>query len=135
MGSPAGAAETPLPPAEALESNTFLAFADMDASPTKAWLIAHQHDSQWKWHYNFAFGKRPPQELYDLKKDPDQVNNVANDPAYFKQKEELSERLMRLLTDARDPRVTGDGKTFDRSPFSDAPPENPNKGAKKRKGK
>ncbi|NWK55843.1 sulfatase [Verrucomicrobiaceae bacterium N1E253] len=28
------------------------------------------------------FGKRPKEELYDLKKDPEQVNNLADDPQY-----------------------------------------------------
>jgi uncharacterized sulfatase len=107
----------------------------MDASPTKAWLIGHKNNPQWKWHYEHAFGKRPSEELYDVKNDPDQVKNLAADPAYARQKQELSARLMKLLTDAADPRVTGDGKTFDRSPFSDLPPENPNKVGKKRKGR
>ena len=38
----------------------------MDASPTKTWLIAHQHDAAWKWHVDTAFAKRPGEELYDL---------------------------------------------------------------------
>jgi len=118
LGSPGGAAEATLPPQETLESSTYAAYSDMDASPTKAWLIAHQNDPMWKWHYDFAFGKRPAEELYDLAKDPDQVKNVAADPAYAKEKQQLSERLMKLLTDAKDPRVTGDGKTFDSPPFS-----------------
>lgn len=119
MGSPLAAAETTLPGADALESNTFVAFGDMDASPTKAWLVAHRDDPKWKWHYELAFGKRPGEELYDLSKDPDQVHNVAGDPAYAKQKQEMSERLMKLLVSAGDPRVSGDGETFDRPPFSD----------------
>ena len=116
MGSPAGAAESTLPPTQAMESNTYVAYADMDASPTKAWLIEHSDDPKWKWHYDFAFAKRPAEELYDLKNDPDQTNNVAADPAYAKYKQELSTRLMKHLTDAQDPRVTGDGQTFERPP-------------------
>jgi len=134
MGSPGGADETPLPAESVLESNTFVAFADMDASPTKAWLIEHKNDSQWKRNYDIAFAKRPAEELYDIKKDPDQIHNVATDPTYAKQKQELSQRLMKLLTDARDPRVTGDGKTFDRPPFSDVP-DDEGKKAKKSKAK
>src|SRR5207249_9757718 len=125
--------ETPLPAQSVLENNTFVAFADMDASPTKAWLIEHKNDSQWKWHYDFAFAKRPAEELYDLKSDPDQTKNVAADPAYAKQKQELSGRLMKLLTDARDPRVTDDGKTFDLPPFTDAGEDPAAKKAKKGK--
>jgi uncharacterized sulfatase len=132
MGSPAAAAEGTLPPTAQLESNTFVAYGDMDASPTKAWLIEHRDDPKWKWHYDYAFAKRPAEELYDLKKDPDEIHNVAADPAYAKQKQELSSRLMKLLTDAGDPRVTGDGKTFDRPPFSDVPQDAPAKKGKKK---
>jgi uncharacterized sulfatase len=122
MGSPFAAAESTLPAPEAIESNTFVAYADMDASPTKAWLVAHQSDPEWKWHYDLAFGKRPAEELYDVAKDPDQVHNVAADPAYATAKKRHSERLQKLLVDAGDPRVTGDGKTFDKPPFTDLPP-------------
>jgi N-sulfoglucosamine sulfohydrolase len=131
--NPAGGAESASQ--EALESNTHVTFADMDASPTKAWLIAHRDDPKWKWHYDLAFGKRPAEELYDLSKDPDQVHNVAADAAYAKQKGELSERLMKLLKEAADPRVTGDGQTFDRPPFTDAPAEGASKGKGKGKKK
>jgi uncharacterized sulfatase len=122
MGSPGAAAAD-----NALEGNTFVTFADMDASPTKAWLVRHQHDEQGKWFYDLAFGKRPAEELYDLSKDPDQVNNVAADPAYAGQKKELADRLRQLLTAAGDPRVTGDGQTFDLPPFTDAPDAQPKK--------
>jgi len=116
-----------------LESNTFVAFADMDASPTKAWLIEHKNDSQWKPIYDIAFAKRPAEELYDVKNDPDQTHNIAADPNYAKQKQELSQRLMKLLTDAHDPRVIGDGKTFDRPPFTDVPDDAGTKKGKKQK--
>lgn len=137
MGSPLGVTETEAPPAEEIAANTRVAFADMDASPTKAWLIAHRNDPQWKWHYNYAFGKRPAEELYDLSKDPDQMTNVADDPSYSDAKRKLSEQLMKTLTAAADPRVTGDGQHFEQPPFTDAA-DNPGAGknkAGKRKGK
>lgn len=123
MGSPKGVTATEAPASEAFETVTYTAFADMDASPTKAWLVAHRNDPEWKWHYEFAFGKRPSEELYDLRKDRDQVNNVAGDPAYAAQKQALSKRLMEILTDAKDPRVVGDGQTFDQPPFTDVAPD------------
>jgi uncharacterized sulfatase len=119
MGAPYAVTEAQAPPAAALATNTFVAFPDMDASPTKAWLVEHRNDPAWKWHYEYAFGKRPAEELYDLRKDPDQVKNVAADPAYAAEKAKLAERLMKVLTDAGDPRVTGDGQTFERPPFTD----------------
>jgi uncharacterized sulfatase len=130
MGAPYAVTETSAPSAAELAGDTRVAFADMDSSPTKAWLVAHRHDAQWKWHYDYAFGKRPAEELYDLRKDPDQIKNVADDAAYAGDKAKLSQQLMKVLTDAGDPRVTGDGQTFDRPPFSD--PEAPKK--KKAKG-
>ncbi len=123
MGSPKFTSLSDMPTLEVLEHNTFAAFADMDASPTKAWMVRQYAEEDWEWHYNYAFGKRPAEELYDLRKDPDQTVNVANDPAYAEQKHGLAERLLKVLADAKDPRVLGDGKTFDRPPFTDLPPE------------
>ena len=118
MGSPKFTSQADMPSVEALEKNTGVAFADMDASPTKAWLVHQYGGEDWEWHYNYAFGKRPAEELYDLKRDPDEIKNVADEPAYAARKRELSAQLMKILTEAKDPRVTGDGKTFDRPPFA-----------------
>jgi len=134
MGSPKGADEQPLPAAATWESETYTGFADMDASPTKAWLVAHRSDPEGKRYYDLAFGKRPAEELYEVAKDPDQIHNVAADPAYAAAKKQLSERLQKLLVDAGDPRVTGDGKTFDKPPFTDLPePAAKGKNAEKKK--
>ncbi|HSH94536.1 MAG TPA: sulfatase, partial [Roseimicrobium sp.] len=57
MGSPKDVSLTNTPAFDALQDNTYTAFADMDASPTKAWLVTHRNEPQWKWHYEFAFGK------------------------------------------------------------------------------
>ena len=43
------------PSTQQLENNTFISFGDLDASPTKAWLIEHRHESEWKQHYAWAF--------------------------------------------------------------------------------
>ena len=121
MGTPNSASEPGSPPPlEVLERDTYAAFPDMDASPTKAWLIWHREDPKWKWLSDFAFGKRPGEELYDLRKDPHEIHNVAADPAYAAEKEKFAAQLMKTLTDAGDPRVTGDGQTFERPPFTDA---------------
>ena len=134
MGSPHAVTPTSAPSQNELEFNTRACFPDMDAGPAKAWLIAHRNDPQWKWHYDYAFGKRPGEELYDLAKDPDQIQNIAAIPAYADKRKELSEQLMKVLKDAGDPRVTGVGDTFDKPPFSD--PENLGAGKKgpKKKG-
>ena len=43
-----------------------------------------------KLFYDLAFGKRPAEELYDLKKDPGQINNLAGQPEYAKVQKKLS---------------------------------------------
>ena len=119
MGDPLAVTDDSAPSQEDLEQNTRLAFADMDAGPTKAWLIAHRNDPQWKWHYDYAFAKRPAEELFDLKSDPYQIKNVAGDPKYADAKSRLSGQLMEVLHQARDPRVTEDPVPFESAPYTD----------------
>jgi len=104
-------------PQEKLENNTFVAYADMDASPTKAWMIQHRNDPEWRSRFEIGFGKRPEEELYDLRKDPDYMANVAGDPDYETVRAHLWERLLNILKETNDPRVQGDGKTFERPPY------------------
>jgi arylsulfatase A-like enzyme len=118
LGSPGQVTESSEPTQEQLEQNTFVAYADMDASPTKAWMVQHRKDSQWKWLYDFAFGKRPAEELYDLRKDPDMIINVAGEAAYAKTKTELADQLMSKLKEANDPRVSDD-VPFEKAPYTD----------------
>ena len=82
LGDPKAVTVDKSPTADALTNNTFVAFADMDASPTKAWLVAHRNDKEWQWHYDYAFSKRPAEELYDLRSDPDELNNLAVKPEH-----------------------------------------------------
>lgn len=45
---------------------------------------------------------KPVEELYDLKLDPQELNNVANSPAYFSIKEELKKELHNHILNIRD---------------------------------
>jgi arylsulfatase A-like enzyme len=123
MGDPIGVTADKAPAAAQLENDTFVAFPDMDAGPAKAWLVANRNDPRWKWHYEYAFGKRPAEELYDLAADPDQVRNVAADPKYAKAREEMAGRLTKVLTDVGDPRVADKECRFERPPFTDPEPK------------
>lgn len=118
LGDPRQVTDDSAPDAKTLETETRAAFADMDAGPTKAWLVAHRHEPQWKWHYDYAFGRRPLEELYVLAADPDQIKNEAENPRYAEVKRRLWERLRGELERSGDPRVTGDGETFERPPFT-----------------
>ena len=119
MGSPGAVTPNNTPETKELENNTRIAFADMDASPTKAWLVEHRLDPKWQWYYELAFGKRPAEELYEVKKDPDMLNNLAGKTEFAAVKQKLSERLMQELTRAQDPRVVENPPRFEQAPFTD----------------
>jgi uncharacterized sulfatase len=122
LGSPKFEFNGQAPAFRNLEESTYAAFADMDASPTKAWLISQRSDPRWRWHYDYGFAKRPAEELYDLRVDPAEVRNVADQPTYAERKRELAAALQRILIETDDPRVTGDGLTFERMPYIDPNP-------------
>jgi len=118
MGSPGAVTQDHMPEMSELEKNTRIAFADMDASPTKAWLVKHRLEPKWQWYYEIAFGKRPAEELYDVRKDPDLLHNLATNSQFALEKKKLSERLMKELQRAGDPRVVENPPRFEQSPFT-----------------
>jgi hypothetical protein len=71
-------------------------------------------------HWQLCFGKRPAEELYDLKSDPDCVKNLADDPARQKIKEELSSQMAAELNAQEDPRMFGRGSVFEEYAYADA---------------
>ena len=77
--------------------STGMAFADFDASPTKAWIVEHRNEEKNKVYFDFAFGKRPKEELYNIKGDPFQVVNIALDPKYKDVRLKMNHRLLSEL--------------------------------------
>jgi uncharacterized sulfatase len=102
-----------------LENQTFVTLADEDAGPTKAWIVSNRKDPNVKPFFDHAYGKRPREELYDMKKDPDQMKNLAQDPAHADPVKKLRARLMKYLRDHKDPRLVENGKFFETSPMTD----------------
>jgi N-sulfoglucosamine sulfohydrolase len=85
-------------------------------SGTVAWLVQHRGEPVVKPLYDLIYGKRSAEELYDLHQDPDQMRNLAADPAFSSQKARLSDRLMAVLERTSDPRLTD---AFDMPPYVD----------------
>ncbi len=84
--------------------------ADCDNGPTKTWIAERRDDDPqaeraWQW----CFAKRPALELYDLKADPEQLTNVAGDPAYREVRDSLQQQMHAFLRRTGDPRITGEG--------------------------
>lgn len=109
------------PTQQELENNTRVTLADEDAGPTKAWLVSVRKDPKWQSHFDWVYGKRPREELYDLQADPDQVNNVADDPAYASQKKSLEIQLLQEMKRTGDPRLIREGEYFETPPLAGPP--------------
>ena len=101
-----------------LTNNTFVTIPDEDAGPTKAWIVKNRKDPKYKKYFSRAYGKRPLEELYDLGKDPYQMNNVARESGYERVRKKLNQKLFNLLNQTRDPRILNDGSFFENPPMS-----------------
>lgn len=83
-------------------------FGNCDPGPTKEVIKALGG-----YFYELSFGKRPADELYDLRRDPEGVVNLANDLTYAKTLTEMRERMMAMLREEQDPRALGKAAIFD----------------------
>ena len=86
--------------------------------PTKAWMIHNREQDDVEPLYQLGFGKRPREELYDLGKDPDYMNNVATDPQYEPVRARMEARLMVILEEQNDPRLMEQPCRFELEPYA-----------------
>ena len=92
-------------------------YGDVDDSPVKQMLLKDKPQP----HFDLTLGKRPAEELYVVKDDPDQVRNVAADPKYAKVKAQLAAKVQQWMVATKDPRATNPHTDFwDRAPYSGA---------------
>ncbi|MBN2288163.1 MAG: sulfatase [Candidatus Glassbacteria bacterium] len=91
--------------------------SDIDGSPTKQYIVDHRNDPELKKYYELCSAKRPADELYDLRKDPHELTNVAGDPEYREILAGLKGQLMKELKETEDPRALGKGDCFDEYPY------------------
>jgi len=90
-------------------------FGEVDSSPTKTLLLEDMEGFQK--FYQLAFAKRPAEELYDLRLDTFQLNNVASLPVYSKIKSDLSTKLLQYTAETSDPRALGKDAPWDYYPY------------------
>ena len=116
MGDPRGLDGKTPPTYEQLHQSTAVTMPDLDASLTKAWLITHRNEPDVRPLFDLTLNLRPAEELYDLRVDPDQQNNLIDNDKYAAKCVELSERLMSVLEKTADPRLSD---AFDHPPYVD----------------
>ena len=90
---------------------------DFDGGPTKQWFSENQNNPQYAKFIDWAWGKRPAEEFYDLRRDRDQMNNLAGSEQHQQVMKRMSDQLMQRLRDTGDPRIIGEGDAFDRPPY------------------
>lgn len=96
-------------------------FGDIDGGPSKRLLLDRRDDPAVTRFFALATAKRPAEELFDLKKDPEQLVNVARDPVYAEARARLKEQLEAWQRSTADPRLTHDDDRWDRYPYYGGP--------------
>lgn len=92
-----------------------LGYNDIDEpSPTKSLMIKDK--DKWPILFKEGFGKRPAEQLYDIKRDPGCTTNLAYNPEFDSIANGLKQELVKKLTKQGDPRMLGYGKIFDSYP-------------------
>ena len=89
------------------------AYHDIDACPSLDFLVEHRNDPEYRKYFLWAVDKRPGEELFDIKKDPGCLENLAANPEFEQTRAELAAKLDAYLTETGDPRMTGNGDVWE----------------------
>jgi arylsulfatase A-like enzyme len=92
-------------------------YGDVDGSRTKEFILANKDKPDIRPFFEMNFGKRPAEELYDLRTDPDQVRNLADDPSHAQNKAALSSKVDQWMKETNDPRTDAGYDAWDRYPY------------------
>lgn len=92
-------------------------FGDIDGGPTKAELLERRDDRL----FNLATAKRPAEELYDLRSDPWQIENVVDRAPHARVRKQLRATLQEWMRKTGDPRATSDDDRWDKYPYYGGP--------------
>ena len=95
-------------------------YLNTDGGATKTEILTANRTKPGDPHWLLCFGKRPAEELFHVKADPDCVNNLATAPEHQERRAAMEERLMAKLKEQQDPRIAGQGDVFDNYPYAEA---------------
>ena len=93
-------------------------YGNCDKGASKDFILQNAHTDAVHPYFLLAFGRRPAEELYDMENDPEQLHNLASDPALAETKRALAERMANHLRATHDPRQRGEAP-WDSYPFTD----------------
>ncbi|MFB3906001.1 MAG: sulfatase [Acidobacteriota bacterium] len=94
-------------------------YLNCDGSPTKTECLKSRLKAETRHYWDLSFGKRPEEELYNVMRDPECLQNLAGSAELNGLKDRLKAELGARLRQQADPRILGDGNVFDRYPYAD----------------
>ena len=89
------------------------AYHDIDASPSLSFLVEHRDDVALGRYFNLAVARRPAEELYDIRRDPGCLENLASAAAHQDVLESLRGEMDTYLRASGDPRMGPEGDVFE----------------------
>lgn len=97
------------------------AYYDIDDSMIKRELLAKRDDAYIGPFFHLAVDKRPEWEFFNVKDDPESLNDLADDPDHAQVFAEYQKQLSDTLTDTGDPRLVGYGQVWEDYPRTAGP--------------
>ena len=95
-------------------------YKDTDESPSKTAVLKTEKKPDLKHFFDASFGKLPADQLFDLRSDPDCMNNLAATMSFA----ELQKQLFAELKQQGDPRMLENGHIYDEYPYGFAEKRN-----------
>ncbi|MCL5281261.1 MAG: heparan N-sulfatase, partial [Planctomycetes bacterium] len=94
-------------------------YLNVDGGPTKTECLQARRNPEMQRYWTWSFGRRPPEELYHIAKDPDCLDNLAGRSEFAQRQAALKDQLFNELRAQGDPRMFGQGHVFDEYPCAD----------------
>ncbi|MEE4216901.1 MAG: sulfatase [Xanthomonadales bacterium] len=97
------------------------AYYDIDDSVIKRELLARRDDPDIGPFFHLAVDKRPEWQFFNVKTDPECLQDLAGDPDHLAIFTEYKQQLTKTLTETGDPRVLGYGQVWEDYPRQRGP--------------
>lgn len=94
-------------------------YLNCDGGATKTQILNLFRSGENRSYWDLCFGKRPQEELYDLRNDPENIINLAANPDFAELKQQMKNELFTKLKEEGDPRMFGNGDVFDNYVYGD----------------
>ena len=88
-------------------------YLNCDASPTKTVTLKTRKKPDLRKYWLMNFGPRTAFELYNIKKDPECIYNLADKDSYAERVQSMNQKMIEELKNQKDPRVLCRGSIFD----------------------